>query len=72
MPINRKETADFICQLTSELAALAREAEFKSLGYILELARHEATHAGETATVTPPPRRSVRKPKRTAMRRRAA
>jgi hypothetical protein len=53
MPNNAKETAEFIRTLTSELAAMAREAKLDSLSYILDVARHEASQAELTAAPMP-------------------
>ena len=72
MAINRKETAEFIRTLASELAAMAREAKLDSLSYILDVAHHEASRAELSASSAraASQRGSERKSKR--MRKRAA
>jgi len=43
----REEVALYLAQMTGELAALARSAQYDLLGYFLEMARIEAKgHAG--------------------------
>jgi hypothetical protein len=43
----REEIALYLAQMTGELAALARSAQYDLLGYFLEMARIEAKgHAG--------------------------
>lgn len=43
----REDVALYLAQMTGELAALARSAQFDLLGYFLEMARIEAKgHAG--------------------------
>jgi hypothetical protein len=41
-PSSPDETASYIFQITGELAAIARRAEFEDLAYILEMAKLEA------------------------------
>ena len=47
----REEIALYLAQMTGELAALARSAQYDLLGYFLEMARIEAKgHAGVLRT----------------------
>ena len=47
----REEVALYLAQMTGELAALARSAQYDLLGYFLEMARIEAKgHAGVLRT----------------------
>ena len=39
------EVAEYIGQMSSELAVLARRARLELLAYLLEMVRHEADHA---------------------------
>jgi hypothetical protein len=44
-PVDRAATADYIAELSTELANLARQHGLDALGYILDMARLEAENA---------------------------
>jgi hypothetical protein len=41
-PVNRAAAAEYVAELTAELAALARKHGLDALGFILDMARLEA------------------------------
>jgi hypothetical protein len=53
-----REAANYIAELTTDLARLARESRFKELAYLLEVARLEAEmKAGRAVGPRPPDER---------------
>ena len=72
MPTNRKETAEFIRTLASELAAMARNAKLDSLSYILDVVQHEASRAELSATSAPAASQRANERKSKRPRKRAA
>ena len=45
VPVDRAAAANYIAELSAELAALARQHGLDALGYILDMARLEAENA---------------------------